>query len=895
MSSSSSDLPLPMSTSALPASGVPGRRISQARPSLPPPIITSQTMLRDMGKRTFVSVGPRSTTEGTGVNGQYEPPPLTVVPLSHHQGQQLLPLAHLATVAQRTRSSPAMLLSSGGLASAPAEYHRAISFGSRLSDHSSVRAPGGHLSKADLETSVRSPGPGGSDPISPQALLDPYRLSHHRHPARLPPLTATVPSAIPPSPVTDGPSSRSVSDLLSEFTDQPDLLKLILQAKTEEDRRMAEEERHHAEVLRLEARRLDLERLRLACHKDEGHGRAGVATVPCSAMNESMGRNSNTIPDFAGVRDGVGLDNGVGPSKRTCTPSMPAGVTPIPPAVPHQQALNRFQLDHSQAASSSGSAVSRTVSSSGSGGVPENYHRSHSSLPGGHPIDPHRRGYGFGGGLSTTTTATTTTTTATSSTTSAFISFSAAPQLPTPVSQNPSPLAIQTTTILSSSEDRPGSRFVYESTQGPPHSRNYSDSAHGLHYSIQTSHLGYHRGPRSASCLTVAPRLPSPPSSYSNSSQRNGNKPTGGNSQSGSSGLPKRCHSSIASAAPSSASKKRCFSHEQVMEAMRLKLQANAQNRIRRMASLPSSPVTGPNEKAGNGSDSGAFSRIKGTHQFNSAMASTSTSPQMIEASSKSKAHKSKSTHPSHVGPASAYPSTSMANHFFPSSALALPTLRESASPLAPASLSSSAVSDSTQRTSSPRPMSASHRAHPLAQPYHHVPVTSAPGLHQTSPHHSATSPYYPGTLLNTPPRHPHAHPSGGVESVGHSSGSSLPPLRLPSPTSASTPIDRRSGGPRSPATPLSRHGSSGQPLPLPLPAPLSSSMASMTHCHPAPLLPPPPRQHLWPRQEYSPPTRSHPQPATLPPPAHEIVAPVNSAPAVTTASDWVSFSTGRY
>ncbi|KAJ2448745.1 hypothetical protein EV183_005282 [Coemansia sp. RSA 2336] len=126
---------------------------------------------------------------------------------------------------------------------------------SKSSDQSKPRAARAAAGKASATPGKRA---AGSVRVHGQPVVQ--TAPHPTHAAATvgtgPPVATFV---LPPPPLTD--SNLSLTRIIEEYGEQTDLLKLVLTAKTEQDRARAEYERRVQEELRFETRRVEFEML----------------------------------------------------------------------------------------------------------------------------------------------------------------------------------------------------------------------------------------------------------------------------------------------------------------------------------------------------------------------------------------------------------------------------------------------------------------------------------------------------------------------------------------------------------------------------------------------------------------------------------------------------------
>ncbi|KAJ1983781.1 hypothetical protein H4R34_001069 [Dimargaris verticillata] len=184
-------------------------RPSSSKPQLPPPIITRQDILRSMSETSKLALGSHQA-----------PTVATALPApgrrSHADGD------HRSLPATRTQSLPAFVGHDFALRSAPPEMPNAQPFGSSRDQAAEpIRRPAQDTTAANVYAHTRSDKP-----------------------------VVACTEALP--------DSMAIAEIIDRYQSQPELLKLILQAKAEEDRWRAEEERRQAVQLSLDAKRLDL-------------------------------------------------------------------------------------------------------------------------------------------------------------------------------------------------------------------------------------------------------------------------------------------------------------------------------------------------------------------------------------------------------------------------------------------------------------------------------------------------------------------------------------------------------------------------------------------------------------------------------------------------------------
>ncbi|KAK9761048.1 hypothetical protein K7432_014362 [Basidiobolus ranarum] len=121
---------------------------------------------------------------------------------------------------------------------------------------------------------------------------------------------------------THNASIYSLREILQEYSDKPDMLRCVLEAKVAEDKRKGEEERRKAEKLHLESKRIELEILK------ELRQMAASFTAPMAANMFTSLRNGI---DSTGVVPGYSTSpNLMSPLKPSPTEYAPLGITPQP-------------------------------------------------------------------------------------------------------------------------------------------------------------------------------------------------------------------------------------------------------------------------------------------------------------------------------------------------------------------------------------------------------------------------------------------------------------------------------------------------------------------------------------------------------------------------------------
>ncbi|KAJ1971928.1 hypothetical protein H4R35_004970, partial [Dimargaris xerosporica] len=425
-------------------------RPGSSKHQLPPPIITRQDILRSMSETSKLALGAHQTSTAA-----------TALPAPGRRSHADSDYRSLP--ATRTQSLPAFVGHDSVLHSAPPEMPNARPSGNaRGQTSTSTHRPAQTIAVANVYTHIQSNKPA----ITPIERL---------------------------------PASMTIPEIIARYQTQPELLKLILQAKAEEDRWRAEEERRHSAQLSLDAKRLDLSTyspLSTCTHCQRPTASATRQPLPSSRepdASQSAGHNSSptvTIPPFR-------LD------------APPPSVPVAPPAGQGVQ-LPSINTIHSA-----------------------------------QPFSPHTKRSIRG------------------------------PIYEHPANAHPSGPPSDVDPLQRHSDARRLPRRVLSSDSSTP--------LRGL------------QGPRSASCVGRAFSFPSPilaPISAA-PGRESGFCRFGGTATSVSRG---QTIASSSSSIDSSNSKKRTFSHEQVMEALRRKVQANAHSRQLRGTSMPQSPNAGPGE-----------------------------------------------------------------------------------------------------------------------------------------------------------------------------------------------------------------------------------------------------------------------------------------------------------
>ncbi|KAJ1923554.1 hypothetical protein IWQ60_005808 [Tieghemiomyces parasiticus] len=303
------------------------------------PIITSHDALRTMGHRRQDAPPDDTQTQPPGRAGSINHPP------AHHYGPHSAhPRVHSLSTSQFREEGGVSRLTTHH--SFPHHQHQKEQRQNhRTRPHSETRfGSSGGLNSAPAYLRPDPPPwhpsapepPAATEPIAPtQQQTQQPGSSSYRPPPRL---HEAVLAQLPPAK-----ESMTLRELLAAYRHDPDLLKLILPAKVEEDRLRAEDVKRQTESLRLQQLNLDIAYLELQTQYTETHGHPPPFRPSASNACGPSGDPEGQAPPYREMMDPAGRP----PAHAGYLAPPPTGPEVRPPSkkrsVPHEQVMEAMR------------------------------------------------------------------------------------------------------------------------------------------------------------------------------------------------------------------------------------------------------------------------------------------------------------------------------------------------------------------------------------------------------------------------------------------------------------------------------------------------------------------------------------------------------------------------